>query len=85
MFIKSQNGFTLCNMANIICLHIQRSLTNLQLLQRPLLGIKSHWDLILPVNAVERFCMLSKQNCRTNAILRTYSIMQLLQVFLVSV
>ncbi|MBT9845157.1 hypothetical protein GPK96_00205 [Blautia sp. MCC289] len=25
MFIKSQNGFTLCNMANIICLHIQRS------------------------------------------------------------
>lgn len=25
MFIKSQNGFTLCDMANIICLHIQRS------------------------------------------------------------
>lgn len=25
MYIKSQNGFTLCNMANIICLHIQRS------------------------------------------------------------
>lgn len=85
MFIKSQNGFTLCNMTNIICLHIQRSSYESAIVAMPLLGIKSHWDLTLPASAAKKFCTSSKQNYRTNAILQTYSIMQLLQAFLVSV
>ena len=81
MFIKSQNGFTLCNMANIICLHIQRSSYESAIVAEAVTVNK------IPLGSYpssKKSCTSSKQNYRTNAILQTYSIMQLLQAFLVS-
>lgn len=84
MFIKSQNGFTLCNMANIICLHIQRSSYESAIVAEAVTGNKIPLGSYPSSKRCKKFCTSSKQNYRTNAILQTCSIMQLLQAFLVS-